>query len=231
MNRQPQSEAEWYAYEASYDAWLDSIERVYPKDEDDMALKLPVKTNEGDFKRCPAGNHVAVCNLVADVGMQPGSGQYPDPKRKLYIRFEIPNERVTFERDGKQVEGPLTIGSFYTASMNEKATLRKHLESWRNATFTDEQAAEFDVSKILGQACMLSVVETESGGKTYANIKSIASLPRGMTPPKAENALLYYGEDDRTSYNNLPQWLREKIDKQIPTEPHQFQSDPNGCPF
>src|SRR5690606_8381199 len=95
-----------------------------------MALTLPVGGNGGgDFKRAPAGSHVAVCNLVADCGLQPGfEGK---PQRKIYVRFEIPSERVEYEKDGKQVEGPLTIGSFYTASMNEKATLRKHLEGWR----------------------------------------------------------------------------------------------------
>ena len=72
-----------------------------------MAMTLPVGSNGGgDFKRAPAGSHIAVCNLVADCGMQPGSAQYPNPKRKIYIRFEIPAERVEFEKNGKPVEGP-----------------------------------------------------------------------------------------------------------------------------
>lgn len=180
-------------------------------------MTLPVgSSGNGDFKRAPAGSHIAVCNLVADCGIQPGSGAFPSPKRKIYIRFEIPEERVEYEKDGKVVEGPLTIGSFYTASMNEKATLRKHLEGWRGKKFSDDEAAAFDVSTILGKACMLSVVESESGGKTYSNISGIGSLPKSVTVPKAENGLLYYDDDSAPAqFDALPKWLREKIEGQI----------------
>lgn len=187
-----------------------------------MALTLPVGSNGGgDFKRAPAGSHIAVCNLVADCGLQPGSAQFPAPKRKIYVRFEIPAERVEYEKDGVQVEGPLTIGSFYTASMNEKATLRKHLEGWRGKKFSDDEAANFDVSALLGKACMLSVVESESGGKTYSNIAGIGSMPRGVPSPKAENPLLYFDNDSGAQeLAALPKWLREKIESQIdPAKP------------
>lgn len=181
-----------------------------------MALTLPVGGGGGgDFKRAPSGSHIAVCNLVADCGIQPGSQAFPNPKRKLYLRFEIPGERVEYEKNGKQVEGPLTIGSFYTASMNEKATLRKHLEGWRGKGFTDAEAAAFDISKLLGQACMLSVIEADSGGKTYSNIQNIGKLPKGIPAPSAENPLLYYAGDDERDFSSLPPWLQEKINGQI----------------
>lgn len=191
-----------------------------------MALTLPVGGGGGgDFKRAPSGSHIAVCNLVADCGIQPGSQSFPNPKRKLYLRFEIPGERVEYEKNGKQVEGPLTIGSFYTASMNEKATLRKHLEGWRGKGFTDAEAAAFDISKLLGQACMLSVIETESGGKTYSNIQNIGKLPKGIPAPSAENPLLYYAGDDEQDFSSLPPWLQEKINGQIrPSTPAASES-------
>lgn len=192
-----------------------------------MALTLPVgSSGGGDFKRAPAGSHIAVCNLVADCGLQPGSQAFPSPKRKIYIRFEIPAERIEYEKDGKKIEGPLTIGSFYTASMNEKATLRKHLEGWRGRKFTDAEAAQFDVSAILGKTAMLSVVETENGGNTYSNIAGIGAMPKGMPSVSAENELLYF--DDTSSnedFHKLPKWLREKIEGQIvPSKPHVTES-------
>jgi hypothetical protein len=192
-----------------------------------MALTLPVGgSGGGDFKRAPAGSHIAVCNMVADCGIQPGSPAYPAPKRKIYVRFEIPAERVEYEKDGKQVEGPLTIGSFYTASMNEKATLRKHLEGWRGKQFDDAEAAAFDVSALLGKAAMLSVIESENGGKTYSNIAGIGKLPKGMPAPEAENPLLYFdGESDPDDVEKLPKWLREKIEAQMkPSKPHASES-------
>lgn len=191
-----------------------------------MALTFPVgSAGGGDFKRAPSGSHIAVCNLVADVGIQPGSQAFPTPKRKLYVRFEIPGERVEYEKDGKQVEGPLTIGSFYTASMNEKATLRKHLEGWRGKGFTDAEAGAFDVSKLLGKACMISVIESENAGKTYSNIQNIGKLPKGIPEPAAENPLLYYAADDESHLEELPKWLQEKIEGQIkPAKPSPSES-------
>lgn len=181
-----------------------------------MALTLPVGGNGGgDFKRAPAGSHIAVCNLVADCGMQPGSGQFPQPKRKLYIRFEIPSERIEYEKDGKPCEGPLTIGSFYTASMHEKATLRKHLEGWRGKKFTDEEAGAFDVAAIIGKAAMLSVVESTSGDRTYSNIAGIGSLPKGIPAPSVENEPIVYLDGDSKAYAKLPKWLQEKVDSRL----------------
>lgn len=192
-----------------------------------MTMTFPTGGTTSDFKRVPAGSHIAVCNLIADCGMQPGSQLYPNPKHKLYVRFEIPAERVEYEKDGQTIEGPMTIGSFYTASMNEKATLRKHLESWRGRSFTDEEAAQFDVSAILGKACMLSVVHSEAGGKTYANIASIGAMPKGVPIPKAENPLLYYDDSSpAVDLDKLPKWLQDKINGQLtgeapPTTPPQ----------
>lgn len=180
-----------------------------------MAMTFPVNGGGGDFKQVPAGTHIAVCHLVADMGMQPGSGQYPDPKHQIYFRFEVPGERVQYERDGKQLEGPRTIGQFFTASMNAKAKLRHSIEGWYSRKFTDDEAAAFDVSQTLGKACMLTVVETNKDGKSYSNIVSISALPKGIEVPKAENPLLLYSNDTPETLDKLPQWLRDKINNQV----------------
>lgn len=180
-----------------------------------MALRLPVGGGGGDFKRLSAGSHVAVCNMVADLGVQPGSGQYPEPKRQVLIRWEVPEERVEYEKDGQSYEGPMTISRTFTASMNEKATLRKTLENWRGRKFTDEEAGAFDVSSILGKPCLLSVSETVKGENTYANVSGVSPLVKGMATPKAENELLYYGVDNQKQFDKLPKWVREKIDGQL----------------
>ena len=192
-------------------------------------MPLTYKTSGGgeDFKRVPPGSHIAICNCVADLGIQPGSGMYPSPKRQVFIRFEVPEERVEYEKDNKKYEGPIVIGKTYTASMNEKANLRRDLESWRGREFTDEEAENFDVSSILGKAAMLSVVETSKGDKTYSNIKSIGALPKGFKAGKAENPLLYYAPGDEDSYDKLPEWIRKKIDAQIKEDDRQVQYEGN----
>ena len=103
-------------------------------------MKIPNITaadNGGkEFKKLPPGAHFAICNMMVDCGMQPGfQGK---PQRKVYIRWEVPDERVTYEKDGVQHEGPCSIGKFYTLSLSEKATLRKDLENWRGRTFIED---------------------------------------------------------------------------------------------
>src|SRR5687768_6847948 len=107
-------------------------------------MKFPAKASV-DFAAVPAGNHVAICNAVVDLGMQPGSGMYPDPKHQVYVRFELPTERVKYVKDGNEVEGPMSIGKTFTASMSEKANLRKFIESWFSKKFQNDNAAsDFD---------------------------------------------------------------------------------------
>ena len=50
-------------------------------------MKFKATGGGEDFKRCPAGSHLAVCNMVADVGLQPGSRMYPNPRHKINVRF------------------------------------------------------------------------------------------------------------------------------------------------
>lgn len=180
-----------------------------------MPLSYKATGGGGDYKSLSSGSHIAVCNMVVDLGIQPGSGMYPDPKRQVLIRFEAPNERIEYEKDGKKSEGPIVISKTFTASMHEKANLRKQLESWRGKKFTDEEAENFDVSSILGATCMLSVVETEKGDKVYSNITSIGALPKGFPKQASENKLIFYSEEEDAMYNDLPDWIKKKVDGQI----------------
>lgn len=181
-------------------------------------MPLVVKDNGGkDFKKVPQGTHVAVCNLVADCGVQPG-GRYK-PQHKVYVRWEVPGERVEYEKDGQTIEGPLSIGKFYTASLSEKATLRKELENWRGRSFTPQELAGFDVFNILGAPCQIVVTHTKGAdGKDYANVTSVIGLPKGMPKPSAENKLIKFSPDEPAQFNDLPKWLQEKCQGSVGAE-------------
>lgn len=189
-----------------------------------MALNYGVGGSGGsDFSPVPAGTHFGVCSLVADIGLQPGSGMYPKPKRILYLRFEIPAERVSWEKDGKKFDGPAVIYERFTASMNKKALLRAALEAWYGTSFTDEQAAKVDISKVLGRPATLSVVHNKSGDKVYANVASIGPLPKGMPPVVAENELVLF-ENNGKGLDKLPKFLQEKVEGQLEEE-HKTEDD------
>ena len=181
-----------------------------------------------DFAKVSAGTHLAVCTLVADVGLQPGSPKFPDPKVRIFFRFEIPSERIAYEKDGVEKEGPAVIYHNYTASMNAKSNMRKGIESWRGKKFTDPEAELFDVRDLLGKSCMVQVVHTDDG--QYANVANIMAPPKGTPKVKAEGTLVYYGPDDDSQYDTLPKFLKDKADNQLdplskPNSPRTSKAD------
>jgi hypothetical protein len=172
----------------------------------------------GDFTPVPEGTHFAVCDMVVDLGKQKTTYMGDTTiKPQVYIRWQIPAERTEWtDGDGVKHEGPMVIGKTYTASLGEKANLRKDLQAWRGKTFTEEELRKFDISKLLGAPATISVTHKpkESGG-VYANVSSIGGLPKGMDKPALEGDPLIYGEEDQGCYDKLPKWIREKIDAQV----------------
>lgn len=181
-------------------------------------MKFPAKAG-GDFEPVPAGNHVAICNAVVDLGLQKGSGMYPDPKPQVYIRFELPTERVKYEKDGQTIEGPMSIGKRFTASMSEKANLRKFIEGWFGKKFpSNDAAADFDLELLLGKKCLLNVTHTEKGDKTYANLSSAAPLPKGMAaeyPQHNPSIAFDLSKADDQTFRLLPEWLQKVINERL----------------
>lgn len=184
-----------------------------------MALNVSDKGGR-DFKPVPAGTHRAVCTMVVDMGVQPSARFAPKPK--VYIRFELPDERTEWtDKDGNKHEGPMVIGKQYTASLSEKANLRKDLEAWRGRFFTADELKNFDLRNILGAPAMISVAHQQGAdGKTYANLASIMGLPKGMEKPKAAGELIAYDIDSHSDevFAKLPGWLQEAINNRVASD-------------
>jgi hypothetical protein len=171
-----------------------------------MPLVIPQETS-GSYERPPEGNHVAVCCSLVDLGTQ-YSEQYQKSQRKILIEWELSEET---KEDGS----PFYIDQIYTFSMNEKSTLRKDLESWRGVRFSADDFGKFELSVLIGKGCMLNVVHTEKGDKVYANIASIARLPKGMVAPslraKTRILSLEASEFDPDAMHGLRDKIVEKI--------------------
>lgn len=183
-----------------------------------------------DFKKVPAGAHFAICNMVVDCGVQESSFKGKKKQMsKVYIRWEVPDERVTWEKDGKEQEGPCSIGNFYTLSLSEKAILRRDLENWRGRMFSEDELKGFDLETILGKPCQIVVTHSEDG--RYANVTGVMGLSkdqreRGKTT-KAENTLVAFSLATATDadFKKLPEWLQEKISNRV--EPQEVKPAPN----
>lgn len=158
----------------------------------------------GDFELTPAGTHLAICYMVADLGYQETSFGV---KPKIVIGWELPAELMT---DGR----PFAASQIYTLSLSEKANLRKDLEAWRGRPFTEAELDGFDVQNVLGKACTLTIVHNKNGDKTYANIANVAGVMKGMQIPERANDLLYFNLDEpnKNIFGKLPKWVQKKIE-------------------
>ena len=87
-------------------------------------MKLP-KNDSKVYQIVPAGNHLAVCFSVVDLGTQEIEYQGEIKRQhKIRISWELVDELM---EDGR----PFVVSQKYTLSSFEKATLMQHLNSWR----------------------------------------------------------------------------------------------------
>lgn len=176
---------------------------------------ITAKQPEQKFDLVPAGNHLAICYQMIEIGTE--EREYQGEKKSAYtvrIVWELPNERKIFnEEKGEQ---PFSIGKDYTLSMHEKANLRHDLQSWRGKSFTDQEANGFDITKLIAKPCMLNVIHVQSKtGNTYAKIAGVTPVPKGMTVPTQTNESFIHSYDtwNDQKFASLPEWLRLRIEK------------------
>jgi hypothetical protein len=144
--------------------------RVYKKEKQTMIVKEP----ESQFIPAPAGVHAGVCVDEIDLGMVVREfGGAKSEKRMVRLVWQIAEDM----KDGK----PYLVKKDYTASLHEKAGLRKDLEGWRGRPFSFDELAGFDLEKVVGAPCMMNIVHaTGRKGGTFANIAAIMPLAKGF---------------------------------------------------
>jgi hypothetical protein len=179
-----------------------------------MAITATNSGSHKDFEPIEAGTYAARCISMIEIGTITEQFQGEEKRmRKVRITWELPTETKVFkEENGEQ---PYVVSKEFTLSMHEKATLRKYLQDWRGQAFTEAEAKAFDISVLLGKPCMLSVTHkvSEKNGKTYAEIAGVSKLMKGLECPPQINPTTELSYDNFVwdTYNNLPQYLRDKI--------------------
>mgnify|MGYP001276989949 CR=1 FL=1 len=178
-----------------------------------MGLMASDKGGKG-FDPLPEAVYNAVCFWIIDLGIHLdekfGTGKR---QHKVLIGWETPVERITIEKDGVKQDLPRMISKKYTLSLNEKANLRKDLQSWRGRVFTDAELEGFDIKNVLGKSCMIQVIHNKSGDKIYANIAAIMPLMKGTAPLTPENPTVFYSIEDHRDQipAGVPDWVRDII--------------------
>ena len=162
--------------------------------------------SSGSFVEAPLGTHPARCYQIIDLGTQQSEWQGETfIKHQVLVSWEIPGNLMD---DGR----PISASKFYTLSLHEKSNLGKDLVSWRGRAFTPEEEAGFDISKLLGVPCMLSIIEKNGKSKVGA----VMGFPAGMTPVEAINPtvlfdLQEYMRGETTVFDGLSEGLQKII--------------------
>jgi len=167
----------------------------------------------GHYEPVPEGNYIARCYQMIHIGTVMDTFQGENKlTNKVRVTWELPTECKSF-KDGEP-ERPYSIGKDFTLSLNEKATLRKFLESWRGKAFSEAEARSFDVTKLIGAPCMLNVIhKTSKTGKLYAEIAGVAKMPKGIECPDQVNEtfVFHYEPFEQWRFDTLPDWMKDKV--------------------
>jgi hypothetical protein len=131
-------------------------------------MPITISINSGkDFEPVSEGVHSAVLADVVDKGMvQTAFGE----KHKVMFVF-LTDEA---DEDGKTKY----VFSSYTASLHEKAGLRKAVKAIRGR---DIEGDTFDIETLIGSQVQLVIQHNEAtNGKVYANIQAILKSKSGV---------------------------------------------------
>lgn len=162
--------------------------------------------NGGSNGPAPAGLHHGVCVDVVDMGIIPVT--YDGETKKQH------KIRVVWQIDEVDDKGQrFIVQKRYTASLHEKAGLRKDLQSWRGRPFTEDERKGFDVEKLIGANAQLNVQHTDDG--KFANVVSIVPLGRGMSK-LAPTDYIRWQDRQPNGANGEPAISAEDMEDQIP---------------
>jgi len=173
------------------------------------------KPEGNDFAKVEPGTYMARCYSMVEIGHI--DTEFNGEKKKAHkvmLTWELPEELAVFN-EGKGPE-PYSVSKTYTLSMHEKSTLRKDLESWRGKGFTELEAAKFDITKLLGVPCLLTITHQpgkQDPNKTYVTVSSISRLMKGQQCPNPVNPsrTLSFDNFDWKVFETLSEYTKERI--------------------
>ncbi len=161
-----------------------------------------------EFDLAPAGSHAACLIALIDLGTHTETFQGSDPRdlRKLFFLWEI--DHTSESGNG----GRAVIGREYNVSFGSKSGMRLMVEGWRGKKFNDDE--EFDIVKLLGKPCLLTITHDAKGDKTFAKISSIGPMPKGMAAIKPSRPLIQFDLDSGKEFPDadyLPWTFGQKL--------------------
>lgn len=171
----------------------------------------------GSYTPPPAGNHLARCYRIIDLGTQISEWKGQKKSlRQVMLVWELHGDdeggRPMIMDDGR----PLVASRKFTASLGEKAKLREFLVSWRGKAFTDDELMGFSLKNILDKWCMINITHTHKDGKTYSNVTGVSAVPSAIRKaglPEGINTSIMFDVDDPDMeiFDTFSDYLKQQI--------------------
>ena len=171
-----------------------------------MALNLN-EIPQKEYPQVPVGTYGARIVQIVDFGKQAQThwktGAPEEPKNRVYVSFEIPEARLSVEKDdGTVIDQPHWVGKEFTISTFGESGMMKMINALKPEAST--------LADLLGMPAMISVGRT-SGNK--AKVTSITGCPSGFDVPELENDTAYYDTAHPTedSFKSVKPWQQKNI--------------------
>lgn len=160
-------------------------------------LAVPPPGEDFDKELPSAGEHQAVCCQIHNLGYQEYQGKV-SPSPKCVLIFELAEKMKNGENAGRS----FVLSEQFNMFLGKDGKLRTFLESWRGATFTEEQLSNFTLRNLLSKPATIMVVHEPKKNKPgmRAKIAGVAK-PKGPAFPP--------------TYNDVPKWVTETQAKQV----------------
>ena len=181
-----------------------------------MLISTTQSNSTKEFKNAPAGSHLGRLYKIVDLGTQVGEWEGKATyARKMIFYFELHGEDdkgiPLVNDDGK----PLIVTKYYNASLGEKATLRKHLQTWLNLDFS-KMPEGFKVENILGKFAMINVTTYQKDGKTRASVEGLSAVPAIVVKhglPEGFNEIFMFdlNKFDSAKFDSLSDSIKKMI--------------------
>lgn len=186
---------------------------------------------QGKFELPKPGTQIARLIRIVDLGTQTVNFKGNEKElAKIKFIFELPLQRKVF-KEGEAAE-PFRVTKEYTKSLFEKAELHKDLVQWMARPLTDAEKKDgYDISKLLGKACQITVTIKKGKSdptKEYASITGITQLNKEVKdekgnilqhaqvcPPASCEVFMFDMENPETlkHFDKLSKFEKEKIMK------------------
>lgn len=183
-----------------------------------MALNLKNQPKNGGGVQqdiLEVGTYPARLVRILDLGIQPQTpyqGKEKPPAPMADFTYELLDVFMVDAEGNEDETKPRWISESFVLH-HPSADLATSTK--RAKALDPDEDFDYDLTKMLGQPCMVTIVHKESKGKTYANVGNVTAMRAkdAAKAPDLVNVPVVFSLDDpdMTIFNKLPAWLQDKI--------------------